>query len=58
MAPPAPPRRIWRVYTTGQLVELGAICALENFRSRFNRIFRVGPNGMYCVVPQPALRDC
>ncbi len=47
--------RLRRHYTTEQLVELGAICALENFRSRFNRIFRVEPNGVYCAVPQPAL---
>jgi len=47
--------RLRRHYTTEQLVELGAICALENFRSRFNRIFRVEPNGVYCAMPQPAL---
>ena len=46
--------RLQRHYTTEQLVELGAICALENFRSRFNRIFRVEPNGVYCAVPAPA----
>jgi alkylhydroperoxidase family enzyme len=46
--------RLRRHYTTEQLVELAAICALENFRSRFNRIFRVEPNGVYCAVPQPA----
>lgn len=46
--------RLQRHYTTEQLVELGAICALENFRSRFNRIFRVEPNGVYCVLPAPA----
>ncbi len=45
--------RLRRHYTTEQLVELGAICALENFRSRFNRIFQVEPNGVYCAVPQP-----
>ena len=47
--------RLRRHYTTEQLVELAAICALENFRSRFNRVFRVEPNGVYCVIPQPAL---
>ena len=46
--------RLRRHYTTEQLVELAAICALENFRSRFNRIFRVEPNGVYCVLPGPA----
>jgi len=48
--------RLRRHYTTEELVELAAICALENFRSRFNRIFRVEPNGVYCPLPQPATR--
>jgi alkylhydroperoxidase family enzyme len=46
--------RLRRHYSTAELVELGAICALENFRSRFNRIFRVEPNGVYCPLPRPA----
>jgi alkylhydroperoxidase family enzyme len=46
--------RLGRHYTTQQLVELAAICALENFRSRFNRIFRVEPNEVYCASPRPA----
>jgi len=49
-------KRLKRHYSTEQLVELAAICALENFRSRFNRIFRVEPNGVYCPLPQPAAR--
>lgn len=36
------------------MVELAATIALENFRSRFNRIFAVEANGVYCPVPQPA----
>lgn len=44
-------------YTLEQIVELGAICALENFRSRFNRIFRVEANGLYCPLPRPASVD-
>ena len=44
--------RLRRHYTTEQLVELSAVCALENFRSRFNRIFRVEPNGVYCPLPR------
>ena len=48
--------RLKRHYSTEQLVELAAICALENFRSRFNRIFRVEPNGVYCPLPQLAAR--
>ena len=45
--------RLQRHYDTAALVELGAICALENFRSRFNRIFRVEANGVYCPLPRP-----
>ena len=48
--------RLQRSYSTEALVELSAICALENFRSRFNRIFRVEPNGFYCPVPKPAVK--
>jgi alkylhydroperoxidase family enzyme len=46
--------RLQRHYSTAQLVELAAIGALENFRSRFNRIFRVEPNGVYCAMPGAA----
>jgi alkylhydroperoxidase family enzyme len=49
--------RLQRHYDTEALVELGAICALENFRSRFNRIFRVEPNGFYCPVPKPQVSN-
>ena len=44
--------RLQQHYDTPSLVELSAICALENFRSRFNRIFRVEPNGFYCPMPK------
>src|SRR5438874_11494355 len=43
--------RLRRHYSEPQLVELAAIVALENFRSRFNRVFRVEPNGLYCPLP-------
>ena len=46
--------RLQRHYSTEALVELAAVCALENFRSRFNRVFKVEPNGLYCPVPKPA----
>lgn len=40
-----------------QLIELAAMVALENFRSRFNRTFDVAPQGYsegaYCVLPAP-----
>ena len=37
-------------YDEAQLVELAATAALENFRARFNRVFRVEPNSLYCPV--------
>ncbi|HEX6511305.1 MAG TPA: carboxymuconolactone decarboxylase family protein, partial [Chloroflexota bacterium] len=46
--------RLQQHYRTEELVELAAICALENFRSRFNRVFRIEPNGFYCPVPKQA----
>ena len=44
--------RLRHHYSDEALVELGAIIALENYRSRFNRIFRIESQGFYCVVPQ------
>jgi alkylhydroperoxidase family enzyme len=46
--------RLQKHYDTEALVELAAICAMENFRSRFNRTFKIEPNGFYCPVPKPA----
>ena len=39
-------------YNEAQLVELAATAAMENFRARFSRTFRIAPNGFYCPVPQ------
>ena len=33
-----------------QLVELAATAAMENFRARFNRVFQIEPNALYCPV--------
>jgi alkylhydroperoxidase family enzyme len=33
-----------------QLVELAATAALENYRARFNRVFLIEPNALYCPV--------
>jgi alkylhydroperoxidase family enzyme len=38
-------------FSEAELVEIGAIIALENFRARFNRLFDVPPVGRYCPVP-------
>ena len=40
--------RLRGFYDEPQLVELAAIVAQENFRSRFNTTFRVESEGMYC----------
>jgi alkylhydroperoxidase family enzyme len=42
--------RLRTYYDEAQLVELAATAALENFRARFNRVFRVEPNSLYCPV--------
>jgi alkylhydroperoxidase family enzyme len=39
--------RLREVYSEEQMVEMAAVIALENFRSRFNRCFGVEPNGFY-----------
>ncbi len=37
-------------YDETQLVELAATAAMENFRARFNRVFQIEPNALYCPV--------
>lgn len=43
--------RLRASYDDPQLVELAATCALENFRARFSRVFRIDPNHLYCPIP-------
>jgi alkylhydroperoxidase family enzyme len=43
--------RLRRSYDEEQLVELAGTIALENFRSRLNRVFKVESQGFYCRVP-------
>jgi alkylhydroperoxidase family enzyme len=43
-----------RNYTEEELVELAAIIAMENFRSKFNPVFAVESQG-FC--PLPAVKD-
>jgi len=42
--------RLQEFYDEAQLVELAAIVAQENFRSRFNTTFRIESQGMYCPL--------
>lgn len=44
--------RLQRYYDEPQLVELAAIVAQENFRSRFNTTFRIESEGQYCPIAQ------
>jgi alkylhydroperoxidase family enzyme len=37
-------------FTTEELVELAGVIALENFRSKFNRLFRIEAQG-FCAIP-------
>jgi alkylhydroperoxidase family enzyme len=46
--------RLREHYTDAEIVELTYIVALENFRSRFNRTFRIEAQGFYCVFPEHA----
>ncbi len=46
--------RLREHYDEAQLVELAAIVAQENFRSRFNTTFRIESQGQYCVLPTAA----
>jgi alkylhydroperoxidase family enzyme len=43
--------RLQEHYDEAQLVEMAAIVAQENFRSRFNTTFRIESQGQYCVLP-------
>ncbi len=43
--------RLQQHYDEAQLVELAAIVAQENFRSRFNTTFRIESQGQYCPLP-------
>jgi alkylhydroperoxidase family enzyme len=37
-------------FDEAQMVELAATAAMENFRARFNRVFQIEPNSLYCPV--------
>jgi alkylhydroperoxidase family enzyme len=42
--------RLSEHFDEAQLVELAATAAMENFRARFNRVFKIEPNALYCPV--------
>lgn len=43
--------RLKRHFSDEELVELAAVIALENFRSKFNPVFGIEPNG-FCPLPR------
>jgi alkylhydroperoxidase family enzyme len=43
-----------RHFSEEQLLELAAGAAQENYRARFNRVFDVGSDGLYCLLPEAA----
>jgi alkylhydroperoxidase family enzyme len=43
-----------RYFSEEQLIELAADAALENFRARWNRVFDVGSDALYCEIPSHA----
>ncbi len=38
-------------FSEEQLIELAADIAQENYRARWNRVFDVGSDALYCVIP-------
>ena len=42
--------RLGRYYDEPQLVELAGTAAVENYRARLNRAFRIESNSIYCPV--------
>ena len=41
-----------RHFSEEQLIELAADAAQENYRARWNRVFDVGSDALYCAIPQ------
>jgi len=41
-----------RHFSEEELIELAADAAQENYRARWNRVFDVGSEALYCVIPQ------
>ncbi|HEY9871359.1 MAG TPA: hypothetical protein V6D08_19530, partial [Candidatus Obscuribacterales bacterium] len=38
-------------FSEEQLIEFAADAAQENYRARWNRVFDIGSDGLYCVIP-------
>jgi len=44
-------KKLQEQFSNEEMVELTAVIALENFRSKFNPVFGIESNG-FCVVPK------
>jgi alkylhydroperoxidase family enzyme len=44
--------KLRRHFSEEQLIELAADAAQENYRARWNRVFDVGSDALYCPIPQ------
>jgi len=40
-----------RHFSEEELIELAADAAQENYRARWNRVFDVGSDALYCAIP-------
>lgn len=40
-----------RHFSEEQLIELAADAAQENYRARWNRVFDLGSDALYCMIP-------
>ncbi len=49
--------RLRGFYDDAEMVELAATIAMENLRARFNRVFEVEAQGLYCPVPAAGSRQ-
>jgi alkylhydroperoxidase family enzyme len=43
--------RLRAEFSEEQLIEIAAHAAFENNRSRFNRVFDIGSDSLYCLLP-------
>ena len=50
-------KRLQKEFTDEDLVELSAIIACENFRSKFNPVFGIEANGLYPLLAVQSMAE-
>ena len=50
-------KRLQKEFTDEELVELSAIIAYENFRSKFNPVFGIEANGLYPLLAVQSMAE-